>query len=222
MSPCWRQLACRWPSSRGGARMVSRPAAFAAIVASTLSGADIRCRTARTTRRQHRQICWPMVHRNAKPEREPRNTWVWQWRGSTPLSTAGHAGSVHSRLPAVAVLTRSVPCSVRPNPAASTSRSPSRLRGTFQRLGLFDSAQPTESAAEEENDMPAHSKTPTSPALAREPRRRLRAARFQDCSRPRLAYSERTPSVPGCQDLLAPTFKMAGSCRGVRFPAESG
>ncbi len=43
------------------------------------------------------------------------------------------------------------------------------------------------------------SKTPTSSALAREPRRRLLAARFRDYSRPRLAYSERTPSVPGCQ-----------------------
>jgi hypothetical protein len=44
-----------------------------------------------------------------------------------------------------------------------------------------------------------HSKTPTSSALAREPRRRLLAARVRDCSRPRLAYSERTPSVPRCQ-----------------------
>ena len=45
-----------------------------------------------------------------------------------------------------------------------------------------------------------HSKTPTSSALAREPRRRLPAARVRDCSRPRLAWSERTPSVPHCQD----------------------
>src|SRR5215212_4032825 len=44
-----------------------------------------------------------------------------------------------------------------------------------------------------------HSKSPTSPALAREPRRRLLAVRFRDCSPPRLAYSERTPSVPRCQ-----------------------
>ena len=44
-----------------------------------------------------------------------------------------------------------------------------------------------------------HSKTPTSSALARQPRRRLLAARFRDCSPPRLACSERTPSVPRCQ-----------------------
>src|SRR4051812_44337629 len=47
------------------------------------------------------------------------------------------------------------------------------------------------------------SKTPTSPALAREPRRRLLAVRVQDCSRLRLAYSERTPSLTICQYPLA-------------------
>src|SRR5215217_2728354 len=63
----------------------------------------------------------------------------------------------------------------------------------------------------EEHDTPAHSKTPTSPALAREPRRRLRAARFQDCSRPRLAYSERTPYVPRCQDPFLNSVSTAGN-----------
>ena len=47
-----------------------------------------------------------------------------------------------------------------------------------------------------------HSKTPTSSALARDPRRRLLAAHVRDCSRPRLAYSERTPPCPVVNSLL--------------------
>src|SRR5918995_6527536 len=58
-----------------------------------------------------------------------------------------------------------------------------------------------------------HSKTPTSSALAREPRRRLLAAHVRDCSRPRLVYSERTPSVPRCQYLRGAYFSAGESKR---------
>ena len=37
------------------------------------------------------------------------------------------------------------------------------------------------------------------PRLRASPVGSATAARFRDCSRPRLAYSERTPCVPGCQ-----------------------
>ncbi len=62
-----------------------------------------------------------------------------------------------------------------------------------------------------------NSKTPTSPALAREPRRRLLAARVRDCSRPRLATVNVHLACPVVNTLFALACRWL-SRHGCTFP----